>query len=67
MSESSLSNRRVATTATGGSLRVPDHTLELLRDLVRAQTGLHYDDSRLHFLRDRLVPETTAPDAPLRF
>ena len=38
------------------SLRIPDRTLLLLRDLVKAQVGLYYDDGRLHFLRDRLVP-----------
>lgn len=52
----SLSNRREETGAAAGALRIPDHTLELLRDLVGAHTGLHYDHSRLHFLRDRLVP-----------
>jgi chemotaxis protein methyltransferase CheR len=52
----SLSNRREETAAAAGALRIPGHTLELLRDLVGAQTGLYYDDSRLHFLRDRLVP-----------
>ena len=39
-----------------GSLRVPERTLELLRDLVQARTGMHYDDARLHFLRDRITP-----------
>lgn len=39
-----------------GSLRVPDRTLHLLRDLVAAKTGLNYDETRLHFMRDRLAP-----------
>ena len=42
--------------APTGSLRIPERTLPLLRDLVKAQVGLYYDDARLHFLRDRLVP-----------
>src|SRR6185503_14438376 len=37
-------------------IRVPERTLELLRDLVLAHTGLFYDDGRLDFLRDRLAP-----------
>jgi chemotaxis protein methyltransferase CheR len=37
-------------------LRIPERTVELLRDLVVAQTGMFYDDTRLDFLRDRLVP-----------
>ena len=37
-------------------LRTPERTLELLRDLVLAQTGMFYDDARLDFLRDRLAP-----------
>ena len=37
-------------------LRAPERTLELLRDLVLAQTGMFYDDSRLDFLSDRLAP-----------
>jgi chemotaxis protein methyltransferase CheR len=37
-------------------LRVPERTLILLRDLVSSQTGMHYDDERLTFLRDRLAP-----------
>jgi chemotaxis protein methyltransferase CheR len=37
-------------------LRVPERTLELLRDLVLQQTGLFYDATRLDFLRDRLAP-----------
>jgi chemotaxis protein methyltransferase CheR len=49
-------SRQADTDTVTGSIRVPDRTLELLRDLVASHTGLHYDDSRLHFLRDRLVP-----------
>jgi hypothetical protein len=37
-------------------VRVPPRTLELLRDLVQARLGMHYDDSRVGFLRDRLAP-----------
>jgi chemotaxis protein methyltransferase CheR len=37
-------------------LRVPERTLELLRDLVLTHTGMFYDQSRLDFLRDRLAP-----------
>jgi len=37
-------------------LRIPERTLPLLRDLVRARTGMHYDDTRIDFLRDRIVP-----------
>jgi len=39
-----------------GTLRIPDRTLELVRDLVQAEIGMTYDDSRLHFLRDRITP-----------
>jgi chemotaxis protein methyltransferase CheR len=49
-----LSVRRTVPDVKG--LRVPERTLELLRDLVLAQTGMFYDDSRLEFLRDRLAP-----------
>jgi chemotaxis protein methyltransferase CheR len=38
------------------AIRVPERTLELMRDLVQAQTGMTYDETRLHFLRDRIVP-----------
>jgi chemotaxis protein methyltransferase CheR len=37
------------------AIRAPERTLELIRDLVRAQTGMSYDDSRLHFLKDRIA------------
>lgn len=51
-----LSLRRAAVDPDVKGIRVPDRTLELLRDLVLAQTGMFYDDARLDFLRDRLVP-----------
>ena len=35
-------------------VRVPERSAELLRDLVHAQTGMYYDQSRLPFLIDRL-------------
>ena len=37
-------------------LRIPERTLELIRDLVAAHAGVHYDEARLDILRDRLVP-----------
>lgn len=37
-------------------VRIPERALELTRDLVAQHTGMHYDEGRLHFLRDRLVP-----------
>jgi chemotaxis protein methyltransferase CheR len=37
-------------------LRIPERTLELLRDLVATHAGIHYDDGRLEILRDRVVP-----------
>jgi len=37
-------------------LRVPERTLILLRDLVSSYAGMHYDDERLTYLRDRLAP-----------
>jgi chemotaxis protein methyltransferase CheR len=37
-------------------LRIPERTLELLRDLVMTHTGMYYDEGRLDFLRDRLAP-----------
>jgi chemotaxis protein methyltransferase CheR len=54
VSETSVSSARDI--ATGNSLRVPERTLLLLRDLVAVHTGLYYDDGRLHFLQDRLAP-----------
>jgi len=38
------------------SLRVPDRTLPLLRDLIAARAGVYYDDGRLDVLRERLSP-----------
>ena len=37
-------------------LRIPERTLTLLRDVVAAQAGIHYDDDRFDLLRDRLAP-----------
>jgi chemotaxis protein methyltransferase CheR len=37
-------------------LRIPERTVPLLRDLISAHAGIHYDDGRLDLLRDRLVP-----------
>jgi chemotaxis protein methyltransferase CheR len=37
-------------------IRVPERTLPLLRDLVQTHVGIHYDDSRLDILRERLEP-----------
>ena len=37
-------------------LRIPDRTLPLLRDLIAAHAGIHYDDDRLDLLRDRVAP-----------
>ena len=37
-------------------VRVPERTLHLLRDLVQAHTGMCYDDHRLEYLKDRLLP-----------
>ena len=37
-------------------LRIPERTLLLLRDLIAAHAGIHYDDARLEILRDRIVP-----------
>jgi chemotaxis protein methyltransferase CheR len=50
-----LSARRASLPDVKG-LRIPERTVELLRDLVVAQTGMFYDDARLDVLRDRLVP-----------
>jgi chemotaxis protein methyltransferase CheR len=50
-----LSARRASLPDVKG-LRIPERSVELLRDLVVAQTGMFYDDARLDFLRDRLVP-----------
>lgn len=37
-------------------LRIPERTLELLRDLIASRAGIHYDEARLDIMRDRLVP-----------
>jgi chemotaxis protein methyltransferase CheR len=37
-------------------LRIPERTLELLRDMIAATVGIHYDAERLDVLSDRLVP-----------
>ena len=37
-------------------LRVPERTLTLLRDLIAAHAGIHYDDGRLDIMGDRLAP-----------
>jgi chemotaxis protein methyltransferase CheR len=37
-------------------VRIPERTLHLLRDLIDQHTGMHYDESRLTLMRDRLVP-----------
>lgn len=37
-------------------LRVPERTLTLLRDVIAAESGIHYDDDRFDLLRDRLSP-----------
>ncbi len=55
MTHPSVTSRTGAVPDTQG-LRIPDRTLPLLRDLVRARTGMHYDDARIDFMRDRLVP-----------
>ncbi len=51
-----VSLRRAAAGPDVKGIRVPERTLELLRDLVVAHTGMFYDDGRLDFLRDRLAP-----------
>lgn len=37
-------------------LRIPERTLELLRELIVSHTGMHFDDGRLDVLRDKLAP-----------
>jgi len=49
------SNRRHVAPDVRG-LRIPERTLSLLRDVIAAQAGIHYDDERLDLLRDRLAP-----------
>lgn len=38
------------------ALRVPERTLQLLRELVTSRAGIYYDDGRLDVLLDRLSP-----------
>lgn len=49
-------SRQHTSAGSAADIRVPERSLELLRDLVAAKTGLYYDEASLHFLRDRLVP-----------
>ena len=37
-------------------LRIPERTVELLRDLIAGRIGVHYDDGRLDIMRERIVP-----------
>ena len=37
-------------------LRIPERTLELLRDLIASHVGVHYDAERLDVLSDRIAP-----------
>ena len=37
-------------------LRVPERTMELLRELIVGHAGVHFDDGRLDVLRDKLAP-----------
>jgi len=55
-----LSVARAAAGPDVKGIRIPERTLELLRDLVLTETGMFYDDSRLDFLRDRLAPLAVA-------
>src|SRR6186997_2509558 len=51
------SSPSVASTAQDlAALRVPERTLQLLRELVASRAGIYYDDGRLDVLRDRLSP-----------
>jgi chemotaxis protein methyltransferase CheR len=45
-----------ARTPDARGLRIPERTLELLRDLISGNLGVYFDDNRLDVLRDRLVP-----------
>ena len=47
---------RSAPLADVRGVRVPQGTLMLLRDLIHAHTGMHYDTNRLEVLLDRLSP-----------
>lgn len=53
---STASRPRASGTPDVRGLRIPDRTVELLRELIAANAGIHYDDGRLDLLRDRLVP-----------
>jgi chemotaxis protein methyltransferase CheR len=37
-------------------LRIPERTMELLRDLVSATAGIYFDDGRIDLLTERLAP-----------
>lgn len=50
------SRQRTAGVPDVRGLRIPDRTVELLRELITSYCGIHYDDGRLDLLRDRLVP-----------
>ena len=51
------SSSSVASTAHDlAALRVPERTLQLLRELIAARAGIYYDDGRLDVLRERLSP-----------
>jgi len=51
------SNRSQASAAPDvRGIRIPERTLVLLRDLIAAQAGIHYDEARLDIMRDRIVP-----------
>jgi chemotaxis protein methyltransferase CheR len=60
MSYASSPPRRPHQLADVRGVRVPPGTLSLLRDLVRDRTGMHYDDQRVDFMADRLIPLTLA-------
>jgi chemotaxis protein methyltransferase CheR len=47
---------RPAMSADLAALRVPERTLHLLRDLIAARAGIHYEDARLDVLEERLSP-----------
>lgn len=56
MTEVGPLSRRPSALPDVHGIRVPERTLPLLRDLVNAETGMFYDDSKLDFLHDRLAP-----------
>ena len=49
-----IATRAVVPDARG--LRVPERTLELLREMISSHAGIHFDDARLDVLRDKLAP-----------